>query len=236
MPARPPLSTPCCIQRLAPILLLSFLCVGSLWAQSAFVRVSQVGYEAGQAPFRAYLMATSPVSNATFKVLNSKGDMVHSGRVGALLGNWSHSKKISYSVYAIEFSAPAGDLYQISTSTPAANSPRFAVNAPDALYSGLLLNTLFFYQSQRDGAHYIPNSLRSAPGHLKDKSARVYETPLLDANDFINHVPPAPPLVSAQFPNIDASGGWWDAGDYEKYVAGPHEPSGPSGRNLICGQ
>jgi endoglucanase len=56
------------------------------------------------------------------------------------------------------------------------------------------------------------------PGHLKDENARVYETPPLDSNDFIDNVPPAPPFVSAKLPNIDASGGWWDAGDYMKYV------------------
>ena len=218
MPARPLLSTPCCIQRLAHVLLLSLLCVGSVWAQSSYVRVDP-WIRTGHAPFRAYLMSTSPVGSATFKVLNSKGDIVHSGRVGAFLGNWSHSKKISYFVYAIEFSAPRSQyLHQISTSLPAANSPRFAVDAPDVLYSGLLLNTLFFYQSQRDGAHYIPNSLRSAPGHLKDKNAPRIRNPALDDNDFIKNLPPAPPLVAAKVPNIDASGGWWDAGDYEKYV------------------
>ena len=46
----------------------------------------------------------------------------------------------------------------------------------------------------------------------------VYLTPPLDSNDNIDNVPPTPPLVSAKLPNIDASGGWWDAGDYMKYV------------------
>ena len=82
----------------------------------------------------------------------------------------------------------------------------------------MLLNTLFFYQTERDGADYIPNALRTAPGHLKDENAELYLTPPLDANDLINNVPPAKPLSPANLPNIDASGGWWDAGDYEKYV------------------
>ena len=86
------------------------------------------------------------------------------------------------------------------------------------LYPGLLVNTLFFYQTQRDGAGYIPNALRSAPGHLKDSNATLYPAPPLDSNDYINNVPPAKPLTPLNLPNIDASGGWWDAGDYEKYV------------------
>ena len=65
---------------------------------------------------------------------------------------------------------------------------------------------------------FIPNALRNAPGHLKDQNAKVFETPALDVNDEIDNVPPAAPLVAANLPNIDASGGWWDAGDYMKYV------------------
>jgi endoglucanase len=138
--------------------------------------------------------------------------------VGALLGSWGHSKKIRYEVYAVDFNVPGGDLYKISVSNPTAVSPRFAVDTAEKLYPGLLLNTLFFYQTQRDGAHFVPNALRDGPGHLRDKNASVYQTPVLDDNDFINNVPPAPPLISAKVPNIDASGGWWDAGDYTKYV------------------
>jgi endoglucanase len=60
--------------------------------------------------------------------------------------------------------------------------------------------------------------LRTAPGHLKDANAAVYDVPPLDVNDFINNLPPAPPLELAGVRKIDASGGWWDAGDYMKYV------------------
>ncbi len=206
---------------------LSFLCfLLSLFvsappahAQSASVRVSQVGYESGGTPFRAYLMSSTPVSDETFQVFNSKGKASFSGSVGALLGTWSHSKTVTYSVYALDFFVPGGDLYKIKVSgTASATSDQFAVDTPQNLYSGLLLNALFFYETERDGANYIPNALRTAPGHLKDENAHIYQTPPLDANDDINNIPPTPPLVSAQLPNIDAAGGWWDAGDYEKYV------------------
>jgi endoglucanase len=188
-------------------------------AQSAHVRISQVGYESGAAPFRAYLMSPTPVTAGTFEVLNSNGKISFSGKVGALLGIWSHSATVSYSVYALDFSVPAGDIYKIKVSgTVSATSDKFAVDTPENLYSSLLLNTLFFYETERDGPNYIQNALRTAPGHLKDESARIYETPPLDVNDDINNIPPAPPLVSPQIASIDASGGWWDAGDYEKYV------------------
>jgi endoglucanase len=192
-------------------------------AQSAYVRVNQVGYETGNTPFRAYLMSTSTLSAATFKVINSKGSIEYSGNLDALLGTWSHSNTLTYYVYALDFAVPGGDpsedLYTISVSGEVtASSPTFAVDSPDVLYPGLLLNTLFFYETDRDGPNFVANALRTAPGHLKDSDAHIYQTPPLDTNDFIDNVPPTPPQVSANLPNIDTSGGWWDAGDYMKYV------------------
>ncbi len=216
MPAHVPSSTRPRFGFVAATLLLAF--ASRAESQSAFLRVSQVGYEAGETPFRAYLMTTMPAGGARFTVLNSEGAIVKEGHVGPLLGTWSHSKAAHYNVYAIDFSVPNRGLYEIALTSPAARSPRFAVDSPENLYSGLLLNTLFFYQTQRDGPAFIPNALRTMPGHLKDKNARVYRTPPLDVNDFIDNVPPTPPLLSAQLPNLDVSGGWWDAGDYTKYV------------------
>jgi endoglucanase len=216
MPAR--LRFPSCpgFLSFAAILLV---CVLYARSQSAYVRVSQVGYESGQGPFRAYLMSTVPVAAGTgFKVSNSNGVTVHQDKVGHLLGTWSHSKKIVYNVYALDFTAPGGGLYKIIVTHPAATSPPFAVDTPENLYSGLLLNTLFFYQTERDGAAFVRNALRTEPGHLKDANAHVFLTPPLDGNDFINDLPPTPPLVTAGLPNVDASGGWWDAGDYTKYI------------------
>jgi endoglucanase len=190
----------------------------SAQAQSAYVRVSQVGYEAG-ASARAYLMSTAAETGATFKVVAAGGSTAYTGKIGALEGTWANSKKLTYQVYALDFTVPAGRSYSISVSGPvSAQSPAFAVDVPDVLYPGLLVNTLFFYQTQRDGPDFIPNALRTAPGHLKDENAVLTVTPPLDDNDFINNVPPAKPLSPANLPNIAADGGWWDAGDYEKYV------------------
>jgi endoglucanase len=187
-------------------------------AADAYVRVNQIGYEANGSR-RAYLMSTTAETGATFKVINSKGATSFSGKIGTLLGTWSHSKTVMYYVYALDFSVPAADIYTIKVSGPlSATSSPFAVDSPNVLYPGLLLNTLFFYETERDGKNYIPNALRTAPGHLKDANASVYKTPPLDVNDFIDNVPPAPPLVGARLANLDASGGWWDAGDYMKYV------------------
>jgi endoglucanase len=198
--------------------LLSLGLILAVPAHGAWVRVSQVGYEAGSSS-RAYLMSKTSETGATFKVITSGGATAFTGNVGALLGTWTHNKSVAYQVYALDFSVPASHSYTIAVTGPEkATSPVFAVDQPDVLYPGLLVNTLFFYETQRDGPNYIPNALRTAPGHLKDKNATLYLTPPLDDNDFINNVPPAKPLSPAGLANINAAGGWWDAGDYEKYV------------------
>jgi endoglucanase len=183
---------------------------------SAYVRVSQAGYETTNAPFQAYLMSTASESGATFSVINSQGATEFSGPIGARVGTWSNSKKLTYDVYSLSFTVPGGDTYTISVKGPvAATSPSFAVDTPSVLYPGLLLNTLWFYETERDGADYIPNALRTAPGHLNDENATVYDTPPLNKNDLVNST--GTPLTSTGT-TIDGAGGWWDAGDYMKYV------------------
>ncbi len=197
--------------------------------QSAYIRVNQAGYEIGNHSFRALMMATSAVDGSSFGVLASNGGTVYSGTVGSLMGNWATctatsgsgrnrtcTASVIYSVYPLDFSVSGPGIYSISvTGSISAVSPFFAVNDPKTLYPGLLLNTLFFYETQRDGPDYLPNALRSGPGHLKDKHASVYLTPSFDDNDEITSTGmPLTPTGAV----IDGSGGWWDAGDYMKYV------------------
>src|SRR5437879_1690774 len=94
----------------------------------------------------------------------------------------------------------------------AATSPSFAVDSSANLYTGPLANSLHFYENERDGANFISTPLRSAGGHLNDSVASVYLTPNVNKNGwFSGSLSP----VGAQ---VDASGGWWDAGDYLKFV------------------
>ena len=187
--------------------------------QSAFVRVNQAGYEAGDGPFRAYLMSTVADARGKFKVVDAQGKTAYEGAVGTLLGTWGHNAKVTYSVYALDFTVPGHEIYEIKLEGKlAATSPRFAVDCPEELYSGLLLNSLFFYETQRDGKNFVPNALRDAASHLKDEDAHVFFPPALDSNDYINHVPPMAALRPAKLANVDVEGGWWDAGDYLKYV------------------
>jgi len=200
--------------RLALAVLL--LTTSSAAIDSAYIRFNQAGYETGNGPYQAYLMSTASEPGATFNVINSEGQTVYSGAVGALLGTWSNSTTLVYDVYPLDFTVTGGDTYTISVQGPvAATSPGFAVDTPSVLYPGFLLNTLWFYETERDGPDYIANALRTAPGHLNDESTIIYDTPPLNSDDLITTT--GTPLTSTGTV-INAAGGWWDAGDYLKYV------------------
>jgi endoglucanase len=180
-------------------------------AGTAFVRVNQLGYAAGSQAKRAYLMASAAETGATFSVTNSSGIAVYSAPVGANLGKWSASYP---DVYALDFApVTAAGTYTISVSGPiAAQSPGFRIGTGTSVYSGALANSLFFYQTERDGPAFIPDALRTAAGHLNDQSAMTYLTP--HANSSGRFQGDLTPLGV----RVDAAGGWWDAGDYLKFV------------------
>jgi endoglucanase len=179
-------------------------------ANAAFMRVNQVGYPSA-ASKRAYLMSNVPETGATFSVRNASGTLVFSGPVGASLGAWSNSFK---NVYALDFSTvTAAGSYTISVSGPVpATSPAFRVDTGANVYAEPLANALSFYQTERDGPDFIPNALRTAPGHLNDQNAMTYLTPSVNPSGrFSGDLTPLGV-------RIDGSGGWWDAGDYIKGV------------------
>ncbi len=197
--------------RLSTILLATFSVLAGVQlaqAASAYIRINQVGYVSG-ASKRAYLMSTAAETGATFAVKNSSGATVYSASVGSSVGAWG-----SYTdVYALDFDGvTSAGTYTIAVTAPvAATSSSFKIDTASNLYTTPLANSLFYYETERDGPDYIPNSLRTAPGHLNDESAKVYFTPKFNKNDNAG-------TLTATGAVIDASGGWWDAGDYMKFV------------------
>jgi endoglucanase len=178
--------------------------------QSAHVRVNQIGYPS-TASKRAYLMASAAETGATFTVANASGQTVASGPVGASLGSWSRSYPF---VYPIDFgSVSAAGTYSITVSGPiAASSPTFAIGSGASVYETPLANALSFYEDQRDGPDFIPSALRTAAGHLNDANAMTYLTPKANPS---GHFSGDLTRLGVQ---VDASGGWWDAGDYLKFL------------------
>src|SRR4029450_4305331 len=201
------------------VLIAAFLAAGSLHMttaraaptpNAAFVRGNQVGYPP-TAPKSASLMSNVPETGATFTVKNASGTTVFAASVGTNVGAWSNSFK---NVYALDFDAVVtpGSYTILVTGPVAATSPAFRIDSGSNVYAGPLANALAFYQTERDGPNFIPNALRSAPGHLNDHTAMTYLTP--HANSSGRFSGDLTPLGTT----IDASGGWWDAGDYIKGV------------------
>src|SRR3954462_15346223 len=196
------------------VVVLVLCCVAS--AQIAFVRVNQVGYASGGSK-RAYLMASAAETGASFSVKNSSGTTVFGpAAISASLGSWSTSYP---DVYALDFdNFTAAGTYTISVSGPiAASSPSFKVDSGTNVYTGALDNSLYFYQNERDGQNFVATLLRTAAGHLNDQSAKAYATPSMNSSGrFSGDLTPATfngsPVI------LDAMGGWWDAGDYLKFV------------------
>lgn len=193
---------------LVVLALATFLWPSAATAQSSFVRVHQTGYVAN-APKRAYLMSSASSSGASFSVLNSNGSPVYSAAIGASQGSWGGFTH----VYALDFdTVTSPGIYTISViGSISSASPSFPIDTGENLYSTLLENTLYFYENERDGANFITTPLRTAAGHLNDEKAKVYFTPTFNKKDNAGPLTPTGAV-------IDASGGWWDAGDYMKFV------------------
>ncbi len=179
-------------------------------ASAAFVRVNQAGYPIG-ASKRAYLLAAVAEPGATFRITNAAGRTVLAGAVGPALGRWSARYP---HVYAVDFTRlRAAGRYTISVAgAAAAASPPFLVTSGARLSRQPLRNSLAFYQDERDGPDFIRTPLRTGPGHLNDEHAMTYLTPKVDGDG--NFAGSLHPLGV----RIDAAGGWWDAGDYLKFV------------------
>ena len=177
-------------------------------ADETFVRVNQIGYET-QAPKRAYVLSTGDETGARFTIRAPSGMVALRGAVGSSLGTWSAR---AGKAYAIDFDALRSPGTYTIALAGGATSPPFAVGSAKALYSAPLARALVFYENERDGPEYIPSALRTAPGHLNDEHASTFLTPRVNEEGVF------PGELTALGEQIDASGGWWDAGDYLKFV------------------
>jgi endoglucanase len=177
---------------------------------TAFVRINQVGYVDTSAK-RAYLIASVVEAGGTFSVKSSSNVTVYNAPIGADLGRWSSAYA---HVYALDFSSLStiGAGYTIvitpPAGAPAATSAAFRIDTGTALYANAIANSRNYYQVQRDGPNYVPSPLRTAPAHLHDATAMTYLTPNVNSSGRFSGI------------TIDASGGWFDAGDYLKFLHG----------------
>jgi endoglucanase len=178
---------------------------------SSFIRVDQVGYLAGE-PKHAVLLSATPVSG-TFSVLKyPSGTSVFVGDIGSAGQVWSAAYPYTY---ALDFSPlQANGEYVLTASAGATTSPPFAVDSASPLYRNLLPFSQFFYLAQHDGSNVDPTVMSRRPSHLKDERAYTYQQPVYDSNDVL-----LSDLQKLKLPPVvDAEGGWFDAGDFLKFV------------------
>jgi endoglucanase len=182
--------------------------VGST-AGEGHVRVNQVGYPLA-ADKRAYLMASVPAPRAPFTVTDGDGRTVAAGRVGPDLGRWS--RRFPH-VYPLDFTrVRRAGTFTLSIGGPAPARAIVRVGSGASVYAAPIRNALSFYRVQRDGPAIVRSALRTAPSHLNDADAMTYRTPKVDGDGAFKGD------LSPLGVRIDAAGGWWDAGDYLKFV------------------
>ncbi|WP_019069795.1 glycoside hydrolase family 9 protein [Streptomyces hokutonensis] len=184
-------------------------------AAEAVVRVDQVGYVRGETK-RAYVMGpTKALAGARFKVVDAKDKdkVVTAGRLGAVTGHWNAKYP---SVRTVDLSAlnTPGTYRVVLTGTAAGRSPAFRIADASELMTPLVRDNVRFLQAQRDGADVLPGVLRHGPSHLADEHATVYADPHYDeAGEELLDERLTPTGVT-----VDASGGWFDAGDFLKFT------------------
>ncbi|HEX3390684.1 MAG TPA: glycoside hydrolase family 9 protein [Streptosporangiaceae bacterium] len=188
-------------------------------APAAAIRVDQVGYPSGAAKLAEIMTKAKPASDLPGGglrwVLVRAGSctVAASGVARQNLGAWS--KRYGW-VWAARFSrVRAPGRYRVGILGDAsAASPWFTIGSAARLYARPLANALYFYENERDGPDFIHTALRSAPGHLNDASAMTYRTPPVDGNgNFKGSL-----AKYATGVRINATGGWFDAGDYLHFV------------------
>ena len=166
-------------------------------------RVNQVGYSQNL-PKQAFVMTRHAPGSRRFAVLKN-GKIVERGTATGP-ARWN----ARYLVYTLNFShITATGLYRLQFAGQRSAPVRVAVAA--ALYRPLAEGALAFLQSQRDGPETIPGAMRRRPSHLADGAASVYRIPTYRGTTLLGRLVPTGE-------HVDVSGGWFDAGDYLKFV------------------
>lgn len=190
-------------------------------AGSTVIRVDQVGYTPNEAK-HAYAMSDTDLAGATFQVLAAGNRVVLTGTIAAEQdrGAWNLNYRHVYDLDLSEITRPGKYTIVVDGAAPG-TSPQFRIDVSSALFTPVLSDITGFFTTQRDGENVIPGELQRQPAHLLDRDATVYQTEGLfpfDDDEVPAMLKPVLLPGSADELRVDAEGGWFDAGDYLKFV------------------
>lgn len=199
-------------RRWLPVLAGAVMSLAASEAVSGEIRVNQVGYRADE-PKRATLMSREAdlPADTRFTVEDAGGKTVLKGRIGKAGDGWNGTYRATYQLDFSDLVKPGRYRLRVGGADPSV-SPEFQIGDGAALYGPLADNAVAFYRAQRDGADVDPDILARKPSHLQDGKAKAY-APLRYKGYRLVEKPEA---VGG---SRDVSGGWFDAGDYLKFVA-----------------
>ncbi|UYM07247.1 glycoside hydrolase family 9 protein [Solicola gregarius] len=174
----------------------------------AFVRVNQVGYLPHE-PKVAYAMTRRSAPHARYVVVR-RGEVVRRGRLGKDVGRWSKRWR---HVYRIRLGGlqRRGTYRIVVRGSANGRSPGFRIAPGRRLYRPLRRHAVMFFRTQRDGSNVPSGQLHRRPSHLADRRAGTYAKPRYRHGRLVGR----PRKIAGP---VDVSGGWFDAGDYLKFV------------------
>lgn len=176
---------------------------------STVFRFDLAGYSP-DADARIYMMSSDVWTDARVSVNGT----ATSTKVGDDLGAWSATFRHVYPI-DLPASTRGGDLLVLDVADGPAMVESPAMTNHMTAYGALASASFEFFQAQRDGKDVVSGFLDRKPSHLADATAKVYATPkyvVKDGGDVLDS------KLTPTGKTIDASGGWFDAGDYLKFT------------------
>jgi endoglucanase len=181
------------------------------------IRVDQVGYPTNAAKAAEVMTSQPQPAGVAWQLLRQSGTgwvLADQGRTTTDLGAWNARYAWVWAVTGFSDVKRTGRYRLVLAGDRAVSSPAFAIEPAASLYARALANAVSFYENEQDGPDFVKTALRTAPGDLNDGDAMTYTKPPMNGNgNFKGSLAPYATGIS-----IDADGGWFDAGDYLKFV------------------